>query len=95
MKQKFNKFYLPVFTLGVIALTLLQYYGLIRYHYPVPPGHDAMMHWNMIQPYYEGKLTFIEAWRSGGYPPLFQISTSWLAHVFHTGPMQIMLWTTP
>ena len=95
MKLNFHKLYWPIFVLFVIVLTLLQYYGLIRYHYPVPPGHDAMMHWWMVQPYYEGKMTIVEAWKSGSYPPLFQAVTAFLAQLFHTDTMKIMLWTTP
>lgn len=90
-----ERLFWPTFALLILFLSIIQYYGLIRYHYLVPPGHDAMMHWYMIQPYYEGKLTFLEAWKNGSYPPLFLITTAALAHLFKTDPMQIMLWCTP
>lgn len=87
--------YWSVFGLGLIFLIFIQYYGVVHFHYAVPPGHDAAIHYNMAQPFYEGKINFWSYLKSGQYPPGFLIIISFLAHLFNTDTLSVMLWLTP
>lgn len=92
---KGNNSYWTIFGLGLLLLIIIQYFGVVYYHYPVPPGHDAMMHWNMAQPFYNGTVDLMEYIKSGAYPPGFLLVIAKLAHLFNADMMDIMLWLTP
>lgn len=103
MIQKISEFiasrhkaiYWSVFGIGLALLIFIQYFGVVHYHYPVPPGHDAMMHWQMAQPFYNGTVNLFDYIKSGAYPPGFLLLIAKLAHLFDKDMMDIMLWTTP
>lgn len=84
-----------LFIFGLAFLIFIQYFGLIHYHYPVPPGHDAAMHYNTIQYYFNGQYNFWTSVKDSSYPPAFLVATSSLAHWFNTDSLNIMLWFTP
>lgn len=90
-----KKVYWTIFIFGVLALSAFQYLGLIIHHYPVPPGHDAMMHWNMAQPFYQGNVNLLDYLKSGAYPPGFLIFIAKMAHLFNTDMMEIIKWFAP
>lgn len=90
-----KKVFWAIFIVGILALSVYQYLGLIVHHYPVPPGHDAMMHWNMAQPFYQGNVNLLDYLKSGAYPPGFLIFIAKMAHLFNTDMMNIMTWFTP
>jgi hypothetical protein len=84
-----------LFVFGLALLIFLQYFGLIFYHYPVPPGHDAAMHWIMSQPFFRGEVDLWSYLKNGDYPPGFPILISAMAHLFKTDTLQTMLWFAP
>jgi hypothetical protein len=90
-----KKVYWTIFVFGVLALATFQYLGLIIHQYPVPPGHDAMMHWNMAQPFYQGNVNLLDYLKSGAYPPGFLIFIAKMAHLFNTDMMEIIKWFAP
>lgn len=87
--------YWLIFSIGLFSFIVIQYFGLIHFHYPVPPGHDAMIHYQMAQPFYNHTINLIEYIKNGSYPPLFLIFISSTAHLFRTDMMSVMLWSTP
>lgn len=95
LKSNQNVLYWIAFALSLIFLIFLQYFGLVNYHYPVPPGHDAAMHYNTIQYYFSGQYSFWASVKDSSYPPAFLVITATLAHWFKTDSLNIMLWTTP
>jgi len=90
-----KKIYWILFATGILLLILLQYFGVFYYQYPVPPGHDAMMHWNMAQPFYRSNVDLIQYIKSGAYPPGFLVFISETAHLFNTDMMEIIKWFAP
>lgn len=90
-----KRVYWTIFIFGVLALATFQYLGLIIHHYPVPPGHDAMMHWNLAQPFYQGNVNLLDYLKSGAYPPGFLIFIAKMAHLFNTDMMEIIKWFAP
>lgn len=95
LRKKSNIIYWIALGIGLILLIVIQYFGLVYYHYPVPPGHDAMIHWWTAQPFYRGEIDLIPYLRHGGYPPLFLLFIAKFAHLFHTDMMNVMLWFSP
>ncbi len=83
------------FGLGLAFLCVIQYYGVIRFRYPVPPGDDPMNHWIMAKDLYDRAENIWEVWSRGGYPPGFHFLISSSAHFFHADLLQTMVWFYP
>lgn len=90
-----KQIYWATFFLMLIALIFVQYFGLIKYQYLVPPGHDGMMHWHMIQPYYDGTKTFWQAINAGDYPPLYHWLITQISQVTNLSIIDTIKWTSP
>lgn len=84
-----------LFGLGLSFLAFIQYYGVIRFHYIVPPGDDPMNHWLMAKPFYDHTAKIWEVWKQGAYPPGFHIFISSLAHLLHTDLLSTIVWFYP
>lgn len=95
IKTHKNTFFWLLFLLGLAFLIFVQYFGLVYYHYPVPPGHDAAMHWASARIFYDGQVELFSYIKSGAYPPGFYLVISNLAHLFNTDTLKVMLWLTP
>lgn len=90
-----NKTYWIVFSLLLLLLVVVQYYGLVKFRYPVPPGHDAMILWNNIVLFQNNTVDFFTYLSWGSYPPLFFYSIAQLAKFFNNDAMRAMLWLMP
>ncbi len=90
-----KKVYWGLFGMVLIGMVFVQYFGLVYYRYPVPPGDDPMNHYLMTKGFYDGATDFVGSWKNGGYPPLYHLAMAKLAHLFGTDPMQVILWTYP
>lgn len=96
MKSINSKYtYWVIFIIGIIILSFIQYYGLIHFHYAVPPGDDGANHLSMTMTFYENSTTILESWKSGSYPPGYHIFLAKTAHLFNVEPLRVMLWTYP
>lgn len=84
-----------LFALLLAALIYIQYYGLVRFKYPVPPGDDPASHYQMAKQFYDGKSSIFGSWRIGGYPPGYHLLVAKTAHLLNANPLQIILWTYP
>lgn len=90
-----SKLFWPIFILGVVCLIFIQYYGLVTYHYAVPPGDDPANHYQMIKPFYDRTGDIWTTWKNGGYPPGYHLFIASLSHLFHAEPLKVMLWFYP
>lgn len=92
-KYKYH-IYWSVFASLILIQFVLQYYGLIRYHYPVPPGDDCVNHFVLADKFLNGQ-SLIKTIISTSYPPFFHWLVAMLAKIFHLGIIQILLYLTP
>lgn len=90
-----KQIYWATFFLMLIALIFVQYFGLIKYQYLVPPGHDGMMHWHMIKPYFDGTKTFWQGISSGEYPPLYHWLIANISNIANLSIIDTIKWTSP
>jgi len=84
-----------IFGFGIVSLCFIQYYGVIKFHYIVPPGDDPMNHWMMAEPFYHHTANLWKSWMQGGYPPGFHIFIASLAHLFHADLLKTIVWFYP
>ncbi len=90
-----NHLYWAVFSFLLVLLIVIQYFGLIKYQYLVPPGHDGMMHWHMIKPYFDGTKTFWQGMSSGEYPPLYHWLIANISQITNLSIIDAIKWTSP
>lgn len=83
-----KKFYWLIFGFLLAFLCFIQYYGVIHFHYIVPPGDDPFAHYNIAKQLYEGSDTFLNVIKNGGYPPVFHWSMAHFAHWFNIDLMK-------
>lgn len=93
--KKIEKYYWAFFVVAIFLIIVSQYFGLVYYNYAVPPGHDGMMHWYIAKPLFDGIHTPIEFIKSAGYPPLYHVLLSGIAHLLNADMIKVMLWGSP
>ena len=92
-KKHKNIIYWGLFSIIVAMIIFLQYYGLVHFRYPVPPGDDPMNHYNTILSVKD--KGFFNTFLSGSYPPGYHWLIGGIADLFKKDPFQVMLWTYP
>ena len=90
-----KKLYWYLFFVVVIFLSFIQYYGLVHFKYIVMSGEDAMNHYIMSKPFYDGTGNFWEVLKSGSYPPIYHYSIAHIARLFHVDLLSAITWTAP
>lgn len=74
---------------GFCLQLYLIYFGYNVYNFLVPPGSDAIQHYNIIQKIAEtGKYP-------ANYPPGFHVIVIYLSNIFHQGTFHILTYWTP
>ncbi len=88
---KVTDLFLVVLLLAAFGLQLyFLYFGYKTYHYLVPPGSDAIAHYNIIQKILEtGKVDFLS------YPPLFHLLVIFFSKITTVSPFDILTYWTP
>jgi len=95
-KNKQNlRWYWAVFSILLVALTVIQYYGIVKYHYVAPAGDDPVNHYTYAKPFYDGTQGFLETWKSGSYPPLYHYTVAHIARTFNIDLLATINWTYP
>ncbi len=93
MEKKQNAKFWLLFSIVLIVLIFIQYYGTIRFHYHVPPGEDSLNHYNIAK--WLENNGFFSSFFSGAYPPLYHYSILLISKVAKTDLMQTIVWTYP
>ena len=88
---KIANWVLAILLVAGFALQLyLVYFGYMTYHYLVPPGSDAIQHYNIIEQIITtGKINFFI------YPPVFHLLVILINHMTHFGIFNILTYWTP
>jgi len=95
IKSNSKTLYWVLFSLILLVLIFIQYYGVVHFHYPDTPGDDTVNHWGMIQDIKNNSKGFFEVIRSGGYPPLYHFTILKISSLLHLPEMTVMLWSYP
>lgn len=93
LKNK-NIIFWIIFALVLLAQVFLQYYGIFKYQYLVPPGDDGVNHYWMAKEILDGRSAW-DVFISGGYPPFFHWLIAQCASIFNTDLVKVMLYFTP
>ena len=82
----YNALFATIFLLSIFGA----YYGVVRFHYPVPPGDDIYVHLSYT-------LTLLRHGLSApvGYPPGLYFLVIGLAKFFHTNILSTFVWLAP
>lgn len=90
-KIKFIDWLLAFFLVAGFCLQIyLIYFGYRTYNYLVPPGSDAVNHFNIIKKILDtGKIDFLS------YPPGFHLLVIFLNKISHTDVFSILTYWTP